>query len=379
MRILGTLAIGVVALGAAAFVAARPFGPGDAAYAGDGQVAGEVEWFADYDKAVEAAKAQKKDLLVDFTGSDWCGWCIRLHKEVFEQAEFKAEAPKDYVLCALDFPNGEAAKAKVPNPARNQELSQKHGIQGFPTILLLTADGDVIAQTGYQPGGAKPYVEHLAKIRTAGKEAIAAASKLEAEYAAAKPEEQGAVVGRALDILEKLGSPAGPGKRIAAVAAHAMTADPKNEKGLQLRAVKALLGAGLADEKVVEAGRALDPKNDQGLLELVLAHDMQAAMMDESGEKMAPFIQSAVAFAKIGNFKDPEVYVGALANAAGMAKQVLGDDASARTLAQALRDKGPKDNPRLDAFLKQLLDTEAPEAPEAPKPPEAPKAPDAPK
>lgn len=355
MRILGTLAIGVIALGAATYAARAPLAlAGDAPAAG-APAAGEAEWFADYDKAVEAAKAQKKDLLVDFTGSDWCGWCIKLHKEVFEQPEFKAAAPADFVLCALDFPNGEAAKAKVPNPARNQELSQKHEVRGFPTILLLTADGEVIAQTGYQPGGAKPYLEHLSKIRSAGKEAIAAAGKLEADLAAAKPEEQGAVIGRALDILEKLGSATGPGKRIAAVAAKGVSADPKNEKGLQLRTVKALLKAGAADDAALDAARTLDAKNEMGLLEMVLLHDMQVAMQDDTGEKLGGYVQAAVAFAKAGNLKDPEVYVPALANAAGMAKQVLGDNEAATTIAKLLKEKGPKDNPRLDAFLAQIL------------------------
>jgi len=107
------------------------------------------KWYDDFDVAVEAAKREKKDLLVDFTGSDWCGWCIRLHKEVFDHAAFDAGVKDHFILVALDFPRGEAAKKKVPNPARNNELQQKYGVRGFPTILLMGADGEVYGKTGY--------------------------------------------------------------------------------------------------------------------------------------------------------------------------------------------------------------------------------------
>jgi thioredoxin-related protein len=100
-------------LGALAVALALP----SLAVAGDKDV-----WIADYDKAVEAAKAQKKDLFVDFTGSDWCGWCKRLDAEVFSKPEFLDPIQKEYILVSLDFPNAEAIKKKVPNPARNAEL-----------------------------------------------------------------------------------------------------------------------------------------------------------------------------------------------------------------------------------------------------------------
>ena len=111
------------------------------------------EWIPDFDKALELAKAQKKDLLVDFTGSDWCGWCTRLDKEVFGLPEFTTVAEKSFVLVALDYPSKEENKAKVPNPTRNEELRKKHDVRGFPTVLLMNVDGEVFASTGYQAGG----------------------------------------------------------------------------------------------------------------------------------------------------------------------------------------------------------------------------------
>src|SRR5262245_14207111 len=90
--------------------------------------AGGSQWFADYDLAQKEAEKTGKDLLVDFTGSDWCGWCIRLHGEVFEHEAFDRGVEKDFVLVALDFPHAKEVKAKVPNPERNAELLRLHGV-----------------------------------------------------------------------------------------------------------------------------------------------------------------------------------------------------------------------------------------------------------
>ena len=65
-------------------------------------------WVADFDVAVKQAREQGKHLLVDFTGSDWCGWCIKLHDEVFAKEAFLKAAQEKYVLVALDFPRDQA-------------------------------------------------------------------------------------------------------------------------------------------------------------------------------------------------------------------------------------------------------------------------------
>ncbi|MEM9802337.1 MAG: thioredoxin family protein [Planctomycetota bacterium] len=124
-----------------------------------------AHWYADYDEAVAAAKEQGKDLLVDFTGSDWCGWCIKLDEEVFSQESWWKAAQRQYVLVALDFPRGEKAKAMVPDPQRNVELRDQHGIRGYPTVLLMTPEGDVFGRTGYKKGGPDGYLDHMAALR----------------------------------------------------------------------------------------------------------------------------------------------------------------------------------------------------------------------
>ena len=125
---------------------------GTFAYAGDG-------WETDFDAALIEANAKNKHVLVNFTGSDWCGWCIRLHKEVFSQDTFKEFAANKLVLVEIDFPN-KIEQSEVLK-AQNEALAKKYKIRGFPTILLLSSEGELIGTTGYQAGGPAAYIEHL--------------------------------------------------------------------------------------------------------------------------------------------------------------------------------------------------------------------------
>ena len=118
-----------------------------------------LNWESNLDKAIEQAKKENKTVLVNFTGSDWCIWCKRLSAEVFQQKEFEEYAKKSLVLVMLDFPKD--IEQTQETKEYNNKLAQKYGIQGFPTILLIDSQGKLVAQTGYQPGGAAKYVEHI--------------------------------------------------------------------------------------------------------------------------------------------------------------------------------------------------------------------------
>lgn len=121
--------------------------------------AAESAWLTDYKAAQEAAAKKNLPILADFSGSDWCGWCIKLDKEVFSKKEFDAYAKDNFVLFLADFP---ARKKQSPaEKKQNDALAKKYGISGFPTVLLIDAKGKVLARTGYRRGGAAAYVKHL--------------------------------------------------------------------------------------------------------------------------------------------------------------------------------------------------------------------------
>jgi protein disulfide-isomerase len=123
---------------------------------------GEATWTDDYAAAMKLAKETGRPILADFSGSDWCGWCIKLDKEVFSKPEFAAYAKDNLVLLMLDFPQDKEQTAAVKE--QNAKLSEQFGIQGFPTVLILDADGKEIARTGYQSGGAASYVDHIKSL-----------------------------------------------------------------------------------------------------------------------------------------------------------------------------------------------------------------------
>jgi hypothetical protein len=114
-------------------------------------------WLTDYAKAVRQAQRDKKMLLLDFTGSDWCIWCKKLDEEVFAKRQFKKWAGEKFVLVKLDFPR--RAKLTPAVQKQNEKLARRYGVNGFPTILVLDANERMIARLGYAKGGPDAWIE----------------------------------------------------------------------------------------------------------------------------------------------------------------------------------------------------------------------------
>lgn len=115
-------------------------------------------WYDNVDKAMEASKKSKKPLMLFFTGSDWCGWCIRLQKEVFKTPEFTQWAKDNVILVELDFPRRKQLAPEIAQ--QNMQLQQSFAVQGYPTVWFVNAskkDGktnfDQLGRTGYVAGG----------------------------------------------------------------------------------------------------------------------------------------------------------------------------------------------------------------------------------
>jgi thioredoxin-related protein len=119
-------------------------------------------WHTDFKKAAAESRKTGKPILADFTGSDWCGWCIKLKDEVFSKDEFKAWAADNVILLELDYPQ----KKELPEALKkqNEELKGKYQIKGYPTVLFLDAKGKVIAQSGYKPGGPEAWIADAKKL-----------------------------------------------------------------------------------------------------------------------------------------------------------------------------------------------------------------------
>ena len=108
-------------------------------------------WETDFAKASTNALKSGSYMLLDFSGSDWCGWCMKLDKEVFSKGEFKSFAKTNMVCVLVDFPREKHQNKKVKD--QNAELAKKYGIKGYPTVIILSPRGDLVGRTGYQEGG----------------------------------------------------------------------------------------------------------------------------------------------------------------------------------------------------------------------------------
>jgi protein disulfide-isomerase len=124
-------------------------------------------WLTNLPQAVAQAKTENKIVLMDFTGSDWCSWCMKFKQEVLDAPEFQAYAAKNVVLVELDYPEKKVQTGDLKKA--NALLKDKYKIDGYPTLVVLDKDGKEIGrQVGYSEGGPKVFIAKLEKFK-AGK------------------------------------------------------------------------------------------------------------------------------------------------------------------------------------------------------------------
>jgi len=122
--------------------------------------AADSAWLDSVPQAMDQAKRENKLVLLDFTGSDWCGWCKKLDAETFSQPGFIDYARKNLVLVEVDFPRQQPQSAELRGA--NHALQVKYNVEGYPTVVALKPDGTVLwKQTGFLAGGPKTLIAKL--------------------------------------------------------------------------------------------------------------------------------------------------------------------------------------------------------------------------
>ena len=123
----------------------------------------ELVWYTDMNQAIAISQKEKKPMMLFFTGSDWCGWCIRLQNEVFKKDEFTKWAKENVVLVDIDFPKKNTQTDAIKQ--QNNQLQQTFAVQGYPTVFFVTADKDgkvnlpPLGKSGYMAGGPDKWIE----------------------------------------------------------------------------------------------------------------------------------------------------------------------------------------------------------------------------
>lgn len=110
----------------------------------------EFEWITDYNKGISMSIQKNLPSMLFFTGSDWCSWCKKLKLQVFDTPEFKNWAKNNIIAIELDSPS--------KNRDAHQDLKIKYNVSGYPTVIFLDANQNVLGKSGYNPGGASSWI-----------------------------------------------------------------------------------------------------------------------------------------------------------------------------------------------------------------------------
>lgn len=120
------------------------------------------EWHTDFSKAQEISASTNKPIILVFQGSDWCGPCIKLDREIWSTDEFKSYAKAHYVMLKADFPRKKSNKLSKEQTEANKKLAEKYNKQGyFPFVVILNSKGEVLGETGYKKTTPKKYIEDI--------------------------------------------------------------------------------------------------------------------------------------------------------------------------------------------------------------------------
>lgn len=274
---------------------------------------------------------------------------------MWEAEGFAEAAGKKLIFVSLDFPRDPEIKAKVPNPERNDELKDKYGIRGFPTVLVMTPDGEVFGKTGYRPGGAEPYIKHLDEMLETGKKDLADVQKLtKALDRAEKQEDKDRAIDAIIGKLAKM-NPESPfiGQLADVVSRVYPTAEGERRKAC----VAALVNAGRVDADLLAAAKEIDPDGSAGTWIGAVAAMAETVNSDEALE---------VAMTAITELFDTVKEVPAdkgkflCANMSFWSLRMKEDEAAAvkwaeRGLAMVKDSEDPQDE-RLRSFFEDMLD-----------------------
>jgi thioredoxin-related protein len=120
-------------------------------------------WETDFERARETAKQEHKYILLNFSGSDWCGPCIRMHDEIFGSPAFTQQAGTDLILMNADFPRLKKNQLSAAQQKQNEHLADLYNSRGnFPLTVLLSAEGKLLTEwVGVPEGGPEQFVREL--------------------------------------------------------------------------------------------------------------------------------------------------------------------------------------------------------------------------
>ena len=274
---------------------------------------------------------------------------------MWEAEGFAEAAGKNLVFVSLDFPRDQKIKDLVPNPERNEELKNKYGIRGFPTVLIMTPDGQVFGKTGYRQGGAEPYIEHLNEMLKTGKKDLADVEKLTSALERAKKDED---KDRAIDaIIAKLTKMDPESPFITPLADVVSRVYPTAKGDRRKACVEALVAAGRVDAELLAEAKRIDPDGTSGTWAKAVNSLAGQVNSDEQLEVAMKAIEDLFANAK-SVAKDPGSTL--CANMAFWSFRIKEDEEAATRWAtrglEMLKDSDDPQDDRMRKFFEDMLE-----------------------
>lgn len=119
-------------------------------------------WETDWSAAAAMAKESNRNIVMVFSGSDWCAPCIKLDKSIWQAQEFQDYAKDHWIMLRADFPRKKANQLQEDQKKKNAQLAEKYNKNGyFPLVLVLDSNGNILGQTGFKNISVKEYIALL--------------------------------------------------------------------------------------------------------------------------------------------------------------------------------------------------------------------------
>ncbi len=306
-------------------------------------------WLDDYDAGLAAAQAAGKDMLVEFTGSDWCAPCRRLGEQVLDTPEFLALAGASCVLVRLDYPRSPEAKALVPHPERNAAIAQAWAVSSFPTLVLAAADGEPYAETGDQDLTPAKFWEDLQGLRS---DAAALRPQLATLEARLRGGKDVAAAARASIALLRASSPRLRLRESLLPALRGARAElAATEPALEVDFLRLLLELRRATNTEEEEAIAKDPDNETGLYEQVMLARLSRVQFVA---EMEAFNHDLERFVALDRYHDASACSHMLVQSSRFYHNYLARPQGARLMAGRARRLGAV-APEDEAWLRKML------------------------
>ena len=120
------------------------------------------EWSYNFDEAKKSAAEQDKNIIIVFSGSDWCAPCIKLDRNIWQSDAFKKEAVKDWIILRADFPRKKANELSKEQTEHNRKLAEKYNVEGsFPLVVILDKNGKVLGKMGFKNVSPEEYIKMI--------------------------------------------------------------------------------------------------------------------------------------------------------------------------------------------------------------------------